>query len=137
MQDTSDMLTRWAITLQNYDFAVKHAPGKLYAVPDMLSCAHSEGYGEPVPSEPNVAAFWRNVPIDGPHYPPSPREYELSASNLHDITPVESYSKLFMSAVSVFPTVDPVKLVDLQKDNFLGISSTSENQHRPHSLLKN
>ena len=47
-----------------------------------------------------------------------PREYELSASNLHDVAPVESDRELFMSAVSVFPTVDLAKLVDLQKEEF-------------------
>ena len=29
MQDTSNMLTGWAIALQNFDFTVKHIPGKL------------------------------------------------------------------------------------------------------------
>ena len=42
MQDTSNMLTRWAIALQNYDFTVKHVPSKLNVVPDMLSRAFSE-----------------------------------------------------------------------------------------------
>ena len=56
--------------------------------------------------------------IDGPYYPPGPREYELCAYNLHDVAPVESNRELFMSAVSVFPTVDPAKLVDIQKDQF-------------------
>ena len=39
MQDTSNMLliTRWAIALQNYDFTVKYVPGKLNALPDVLS----------------------------------------------------------------------------------------------------
>ena len=27
MQDTSNMLARWAIALQDYDFTVKHVPG--------------------------------------------------------------------------------------------------------------
>ena len=111
-------LTRWAIALQNYDFTVKHVPGKINIVPDMLSRAFSEVNGEPIPCEPRLAAICRDVPIDGPYYPPGPREYELSASNLHDVAPVESDRELFMSAVSVFPTVDPAKLVDLQKEEF-------------------
>ena len=118
MQDTSNMLTRWAIALQNYDFTVKHVAGKLNVVPDMLSRAFGEVNGEPIPSEPRLAAIRRDVPIDGPYHPPGPREYELSASNLHDVAPVESDRELFMSAVSVFPTVDPAKLVDLQKEEF-------------------
>ena len=112
------MLTRWAIALQNYDFTVKHVPGKLNVVPDMLSRVFSEVNGEPIPSEPRLAAICRNVPIDGPYYPPGPREHELSSSNLHDVAPVESVRELFMSTVSVFLTVDPVKLVDLQEEEF-------------------
>ena len=112
------MLTRWAIALQNYDFTVKHAPGKLIVVPDMLPRAFSEVNGETIPSESRLAAICRNVPIEGPYNPPGPCEYEPSASNLHDVAPVESDRELFMSAVSVFPTVDPAKLVDLQKEEF-------------------
>ena len=65
-----------------------------------------------------MAAICRDVPIDRPYHPPGPREYELSAFNLHDVAPVKSDRELFMSAVSVFPTVDPAKLVDLQKEEF-------------------
>ena len=90
------MLTRWAIALQNYDFTAKHVPGKSNAVPDMLSRAFSEVNGEPIPSEPGLATICRNVPIDGPYYPPGPREYELSASNLHDVAPADSERKLFV-----------------------------------------
>ena len=43
------MLTRWVIALQNYDFTVKHVPGKLNVVADMLSRAFSEVNGEPIP----------------------------------------------------------------------------------------
>ena len=53
-----------------------------------------------------------------PYHPPGPREYELSASNLHDVEPVESDRELFMSDVSVFPTADPAKPVDLYKAEF-------------------
>ena len=97
---------------------VKYVPGKLNVVPDMLSRAFSEVNGEPIPSEPRLAVICLNVPNDGPYYRPGPREYQLSASNLHDVAPVESDRELFMSAVSVFPTVDPAKLVDLQKEEF-------------------
>ena len=75
------MLTRWAFALQNYDFTVKHVPGKLNVVRDMRSRAFSEVNGEPIQCEPRLAAICRNVPIDGPYYPPGPCEYELSAHN--------------------------------------------------------
>ena len=55
----------------------------------MLSRAFSEVNGEPVPCEPRLAATCRNVPMDGPYYPPGPREYEISAYNLHGIVPAE------------------------------------------------
>ena len=87
-------------------------------MPDMLSPAFSEVNGEPIPCEPRLAAICRNVPVDGPNHPTGPREYELSASNLHHEAPVESDRELFTSAVSVFPTVDPAQLVDLQKEEF-------------------
>ena len=112
------MLTRWAIELQNSDFTVKHVPGKLNVVLDMLSCAFSEVNAEPVPSEPRLAAICRNIPDDGPYHPPGPRKYELSAFSLHDVAPVESDREFLMSAVSVFPTVDPAKLADLLKEEF-------------------
>ena len=47
------MLTRWVIALQNYDFTVKHVPGKLNVVADMLSRAFSEVNGEPSHASPD------------------------------------------------------------------------------------
>ena len=111
------MLTRWAIALQNHDVTVKHVPEKLNVVPGMLAHAFSEVKGESIPSELRLAAIGRNVPIDGPYYPPGPRQYEPSASNLHDVAPGESDRELLMSAVFVFPTVDPAKIVDLPKED--------------------
>ena len=37
MQDTSNILTWWAIALQSYDFTVEQNPGKLNIIPDTLS----------------------------------------------------------------------------------------------------
>lgn len=37
MQDTSNMLSRWAVGLQAYDLSVQHMPGKLNVIPDILS----------------------------------------------------------------------------------------------------
>ena len=118
MQDTSNMFTRWAICLQNYDFTVKHVTGKLDVVPDTLSRIFSEVDGKPLPSEPQLAAICRNGPDDQPFHPPNPREYELSASNLDEIITVDSGCELFASAVSVFPVVDAAKLLDHQRKEF-------------------
>lgn len=48
----------------------------------------------------------------------SPRDYEVSAHNLDVIEPVESGRELFASAVSVFPVVDPSKLLSSQMEEF-------------------
>ena len=58
------------------------------------------------------------MPENRPFHPPAPREYEVSAFNLNEIAPVESDRELFTSAVSVFPVVDSVKLLDQQKEEF-------------------
>ena len=111
------MLTRWAICLQNYDFTVKHVPGKLKVVPDTLSRTFSEVDGKPLPSEPQLAAICRNVPNDQLFHSSKPHEYELSAStsNLDESEPVESHREFLSSAVSVFPVVDATKLLHHQK----------------------
>ena len=63
MQDTSNMVTRWAIALQYYDFTVQHMPGKLHVVPDtpsrMLAFEHQQEI-----ALPSLAPICRNVPDD-------------------------------------------------------------------------
>ena len=71
--------------------------------------------GKPLPSEPQLAAICRNVPDDQPFHPPNLREYEVSASNLDEIVPVESDRELFASAISVVPVVDAAKLLHQRK----------------------
>ena len=123
MQDTSNMLTRWEIALQNYDFTVKHVPGKMNNVPDTLSRTYSEINGSPVTPEPRLAAICRNVPNDQPFHRPAPREREVSAFNLDEITPVETDRESFTSAVYVcFSVVNSSKLLVTNNANF---SSTS------------
>ena len=87
MQDTSNMLTRWAIALQSFDFTVEHKPGKLHVVPDTLSRLFGEipedttqgktSLPDVLPPKPRLASICRDVPQDGlPYCPPTPRAYE-------------------------------------------------------------
>ena len=91
MQDTSNMLTRWAIALQSDDFTVEHKPGKLNIIPNTLSRLFNFEH-----SEMRVAPICRNVP-DNPalHGPPRSRPYQVNSHNLDEIQPVESDSELF------------------------------------------
>lgn len=55
-----------------------------------------------------------------PFHRPAPREYEVSAYNLAEITPVEGDRELFTGVVSVLPVIDSSKLLDHhQKREFL------------------
>ena len=59
MQDTSNMLTRWPIALQSYDFTGKHKPGKLH-VQDTLSRLFAFEQQEEM-TESKLAPICRNV----------------------------------------------------------------------------
>ena len=115
MQDTSNMLTRWAIALQSYDFTVELKPGtKLNIIPDTLSRLFNFEH-----SEMRVAPICRNVPnYPALHGPPRSRPYQVNSHNLDDIQPVESDRELFTSATDVFMSIDPEKLRQAQQVEF-------------------
>ena len=75
MPDTSNMLTRWAIALQSYDFTVEHKQGKLNIIPDTLLRLFNFEHSE-MRVAPHLAPIRSNVP-DNPalHGPPRPRPY--------------------------------------------------------------
>ena len=118
MQDTSNMLTRWAIALQSYDFTVEHKPGKLNIIPDTLSRLFSFEHSERRVA-PHLAPICRNVP-DNPtlHGPHRLRPYQVNSHNLDEIQPVESDRELFTSATDVFMSLDPEKLRQAQQAEF-------------------
>ena len=118
MQDTSNMLTRWAIALQSYDFTVEHKPGKLNIIPDTLSRLFSFEHSE-MRVAPHLAPICRNVP-DNPalHGPHILRPYQVNSHNLDEIQPVESDREPFTSATDVFMSIDPEKLRQAQQAEF-------------------
>ena len=124
MQDTSNMLTRWAIALQSYDFTVRHKPGKLHVVPDTLSRLFAFEQQEEM-TEPKLAPICRNVPEDpalrtGVSYQP----YQVSADKLDETKPVRSDHELFnaasvfISATNLFESVDQERLRETQRAEY-------------------
>ena len=115
MQDTSNMLTRWAIALQSFDFSVQHKPGKLHVVPDTLSRLFFFE-NEQDRGLRSLAPICRNVP-DDPRLQTAPitRPYQVAADKLHDVRPVTSDRELFtVSATQVFESVDHDRLREKQ-----------------------
>ena len=95
MQDTSNMLTRWAIALQSFDFTVEQRPGKLHVVPDTLSRLFGDipedttlgktSLSDVLPSQPRLAFTYRNVPQDGqPCRPSTPCAYKVHSNILNE-----------------------------------------------------
>ena len=80
MQDASNMLTRWAIALQNFDFTVEHIPGKLNIVPDTLPRLFGDVNPKLAVNESALASICRNVPNDRPYHRARPRDFEISLS---------------------------------------------------------
>ena len=118
MQDTSNMLTRWAIALQSYDFTAEHKPRKLNNTPDSLSHLFNFEHSE-MRVATHLAPICRNV-TDNPalHGPPKLRPYEVNSHNLDEIQPVESDLELFTSATDVFMSIDSEKLRQAQQAEF-------------------
>ena len=96
------MPTRWAITLQNFDFTVKNVARKLKVVPDALSRLFGEVEEEPLPPKPALASICRNVPRDRPYRARGSRDFQVSSQNLEDVDLVQNDTELFASvSVSV------------------------------------
>ena len=120
MQDTSNMLTRWAIALQSYNFTVQHTPGKLHVVMDTLSRMFAFEHQQEM-AEPSLAPICRNVP-DNPrlHTALPQRPYQIAANQLDNLKPMRSDRELFSvksvfaSATNVFMSVDQGKLRSAQ-----------------------
>ena len=73
---------------------------------------------EPLPQEPALASICRNVPSDRPYRAPGPRDSQVSSQNLGDVDFVHNDSESFASAVSLFPLLDPEKLLEEQRVEF-------------------
>ena len=114
MQDTSNMVTRWTITLQSHAFTVERKPGELNDILDTWSCLFNIGYSE-IRVALRLAPICRNV-TDNPalHGPPRLRPYPVNSHNL-EIQPVESYHDLFTRATYVFMSIDLEKLRQSQQ----------------------
>ena len=95
MQDTSNMLTRWAIALQSYDFTVQHKPGKLNIIPDTLSRLFYFERQQEDEVTPLLAPICRNVPEDPAlHTEKLHQLFQLSAEKLDNLKPVQSDREL-------------------------------------------
>ena len=112
MQDTSNMLTRWAIALRSFDFTVRHKPGRLHVVPDTLSRLFAFDHQQQLDA-PQLAPICRNVPEDPALHSNVPRRpYQVSADRLDNLQPVQSDRELFaeksvnISATNVFETIN-------------------------------
>ena len=119
------MLTRWAISLQSYDFTVQHRPGKQNVMPDMLSRLVAFEDREILRAPLALAPICRNVPENPALHGVSPRDsFGLTMDNLTQIEPVMSDRDLLsaepshISATNVFMSLDPDKLKEEQQREY-------------------
>ena len=125
MQDTSNMLTRWAISLQSFDFTVQHQPGRFNVIPDMLSRLVAFVQQELQRAPAALALICRNVP-DNPalHGGVTRNQFQLSMDNMNSIAPVMSDRELFLtedkhiSATHLFMSIDPDKVRAAQEAEY-------------------
>ena len=119
MQDISNMLTRWALALQSFDFTVEHKPGRKFnIIPDTLSRLFNIEHSE-MRVAPHLASICKNVPDNTAlHGPPRLMPYQMNSHNLDEIQPVESDCEFFTSATDVFKSIDPEKLRHAQQAEF-------------------
>lgn len=121
MQDTFNMLTRWAVGLQAYEFSVKHRPGKPNVIPDILSPSLEYEQSERVYNPTMFVPICRNTP-DTPSLrtraPQNPCQLEMD--NMTNMAPVMGDSDIFedlahVNAINVFTIMDPAKLREAQR----------------------
>lgn len=91
MQDTSNMLTRWAIALQPYEFIARHKPRKLHVTPDTLSRLFAFDRQQEAGIKPLLTPICRNVP-ESPALQTATlqRQFQVSADKLETLQPVQS-----------------------------------------------
>ena len=92
--------------------------GKLNEVPDVQSPLFGKVGEEPLPQEPALASICRNDPSDRPYRAPGPRDFQVSSRHLENVDIVENDSELFASVVSLFPLLDPEKILKEQRIEF-------------------
>ena len=87
--------------------------GELNVVLDALSRLFGEVEEEPLPQEPTLVSSCRNVLSDRPYRAPGPRDFQVSSQNLDgvDIVHIDRFAR----AVSLFPLLDPEKLLVEQR----------------------
>lgn len=94
MQNSSNMLARWAIALQSFDFTLQHKPGRLHVIPDTLSGLFMFEKKENVLALTLAPVCRKIAAYAGIHTPIMRRPFELSSSNIGNLNPVSSDPEL-------------------------------------------
>lgn len=109
MQDTSNMLTCWAVSLQAYSFSVKHRAGKLNVIPDILSRLLEFEWSERVYTPNTLTPICRNVADDQSLRRRAPQNpYSLEMDNTANLMPAMWGRDVFEDLV--LPTCSPRRI---------------------------